>query len=260
MKRVAFLCLVLLTIGCTQPLPSESLDTSHGSLPEDNHLMDSATVFNKSLIVSSLSEISFINSANIDPSMSSTFSVSDIIILYFTQEGGYSDYSFALYNKGSGEQVGLDITTFDSWSNTDVGLKPMTGFSGPFIALEGYTEYLLAINGQGITLYYVPFETGEDDVTTPQVESVSFEGNDLAITFSERIDPAQITSDNIKLLSGEDELIGDFNNIRTSASWEEVKYYINYDASSGSYSLIINDVSDLAGNSMSSEYSGTVIK
>jgi len=263
MNKCLFLLLPVLLAGCTASDLESGFDTlvNHNVDSQFHDYGNSQMIINESRVFSSISELNFLESANPFPS-ELNFSVNDLIYLRFNEWGGYRDFSFSLYERQSLKSVSLDISTFDSFDSSDVGLIPFDDLG--VAALKPNTVYLFQMTNQSDqSVYYYEFTTGEADTVKPTVEDVRFENNDLAILFSETVKSWTLkNADNLVLAKDGVDFDADFGNVRTSAGygWQNAKYFIEYpDLVSGTYELTIRNVKDASGNIID-EYNLTVVK
>jgi hypothetical protein len=256
MNKYLFLLLPVILAGCT------SLDSGlNNHYNPGNSDYGQAMVVDESRVFDSLSNFPFLESANPAPS-SSGFATNDFIVLIFNEWGGYSGFSFALYERSSLAQFGLDTTTFDSFDGTDLGLIPFDSLGVD--ALDANTTYLLKMTNESDgTVYYYEFSTGEADTIKPRVESVRFQNNDLEILFSETVKSWTFKEDgNIVLKKDGAVFVANFDNVRTTAGygWQNANYFIEYpQLVGGTYEIIVKNVQDASGNVMD-DYSGSVVK
>ena len=263
MNKCLFLLLPILLAGCTASDIEAGLnDLSSGYEHYSNEdYGESALVVDESRIFAFLSDFPFLKSANPAP-LSTGFETNGFIVLVFNEWGGYSGFSFALYERPSLNQVGLDTSTFDSFDGTDLGLIPFGSLG--VNALKAYTTYLLKMTNESDgTVYYYEFSTGEADTVNPTVESVAFENNDLVILFSETVKSWKFRDEGNILLKKDGVLMApDFESVRTTAGygWLNVNYFIEYpELTDGTYEIIIKNIPDASGNVMD-DYSGIVVK
>lgn len=264
MNKYLFLILPVLIAGCTvNELESgfNDLVNNAGDDFSQDHRGYSFSI-NESRVFTSLNDLSFLDSAYPAP-LEANFPVNNSILLIFNEWGGYGDFSFSLYEKESLSHVWLDISTYDSFDSTDLGLIPSDDLG--IASLKPNTEYvLLMTNVSGdYSEYYYMFTTGDADLTKPTVEEFKFENDDLSILFSKPIKSWSLKeAGNFVLKKDDVALSANFENLRTSASygWQNVRYFIEYsDLVPGTYELIIKNLEDVSGNIIE-DYSTAVIK
>jgi len=223
--------LIMLVAGCT----SNTSNLGDHYVNQENPML--TEVFTT---VNTPSDIPGVTSINPAPG-SNNLSVNGIVSFYFEEDGAYSNYYVGLYEKSTMTGSYFDTTTYDFFTNNDLGIKTMK-------ALKPNTEYVIRLesitNG---TVYYVIYTTGAADNEKPFVERIATSGTQLEIFFNERINTSSITAENVNVAGK----TGDFNHIMVSGYYLEQEAYVDFNLSYyESYTVTIKGISDLAGNIM----------
>jgi len=249
MKKLFFVLLAVLVAGCTTQAVQNSTNIE----------VEQRFQLNASNIATTYAEIPFVSSAVPGPE-SRDMLVNNMIKLFFNENLAYENYEFSLHERYTWIDMPLDTTTFDPFISTDLGLKPL--LNGKLTALKPNMQYVLEIEGLG-SAYYYQFTTTNADTINPRVEGAYFEGNDLVILFSERVDSSYVNAVTIDVEKDGVDRLGNFNTVRTIANqmYEDKKYYVTYDGlTSGEYRVSISGVKDTTGNTMTEIYTELLTK